>query len=108
MSGPDLEPLRSIAAILLERDLAAFRAAGRARQESLDRLADLERPSAATDLPLAAEAEVALRYGRWADARRSEINMTLARQTATWMEARDAARIALGRTQALDRLSGKG
>ena len=33
--------------------------------------------------------------------RRVELNQTLARQTATWSDARDAARLAFGKTQAL-------
>jgi hypothetical protein len=47
-------------------------------------------------------------YERWAEARRAEINLTLARQTAEWIEARDAARQAFGRADALRRLSDRG
>ena len=43
-------------------------------------------------------------YGRWADARRAEINQVLARQTGQWIEARDAAKIAFGKADALRRL----
>jgi hypothetical protein len=57
---------------------------------------------------LAAAVQAGLLYERWAEARRAEINLTLARQTAEWIEARDAARQAFGRADALRRLSDRG
>jgi len=51
--------------------------------------------------------EVSMRYQLWADQRRAEINLTLARQTATWLEARTEAAQAFGKSQALEGLSRK-
>lgn len=105
MTAKDLTPLIHVSRLLLERELAALRGATLARDESLRLLADLEQPATNSDLPLAAEAEVALRYRRWAEGRRREINLTLARQTADWLEARDRARLAFGRVEVLDKLA---
>jgi hypothetical protein len=93
---------------MLDHKLAALTLAAAAREESKARLAGLSRPAADTDLPLAAAAQTSLLYERWAEARRAEINLTLARQTAEWIEARDAARQAFGRTDALRRLTDRG
>lgn len=99
--------LRPLADMLLEARLTALQAAAAARAASLDRLADLERAAPATDLPDIAAAEVGMRYQRWADQRRAELNLTLARQTAAWIEARQAAAQAFGRSQALRGLADK-
>lgn len=74
-------------------------------------IAALDLPQAPTDLGLAASGQVALRYQQWADLRRSELNTVLARQTAEWLAAREEARLAFGKTEALSgiaaRLSGR-
>jgi len=109
LTGPDksrqITHLRKLTDLLLDARLADLHAAAAARAESLDRLADLERPAKASDLPDIAAAEVWMRYQRWADQRRAEINLTLARQTADWIEARQAAALAFGKSQALDGLA---
>jgi len=97
--------LRSLTDVMLDVRLAELHAAAAARDASLDRLADLDRPAQATGLPDLAAAEVGMRYQRWADQRRAEINLTLARQTAVWIEARQAAALAFGKSQALEGLS---
>lgn len=94
-----------LADLMLDSRLSALRAAAEARGASLTRLETLNAPPAATDLPAVAEALAGLAYQRWADARRAEINLVLARQTAEWMEARDAARLAFGRKRALQALA---
>ena len=99
-----LRRLTEVSALLLDTKMLALEAASRARQRSLDRLAEINRPSDATNLPLIAAAEVALRYELWADQRRSEINAMLARQTAEWEEARQHAAQAFGRNQVLTKL----
>ena len=48
-----------------------------------------------------------LAYQRWADARRGEINIVLARQTRDWLEAQDSARLAFGKAEALRRIHAK-
>jgi len=93
---------------MLDHKLAALTRAAAARDESKTRLAGLSRPLAETDLPLAAAAQAGLLYEHWAEARRAEINLTLARQTVEWIRARDAARQAFGRADALRRLSDRG
>jgi hypothetical protein len=45
-----------------------------------------------------------MRYALWADQRRSEINLVLARQTVEWVEARQEAARAFGRNQVLQKL----
>lgn len=95
--------LSKIADLLLDLRLAELQKAGRAREESLARLADLN-VAPSTDPDPVAAAQVDVRYQLWADARRAEINMTLARQTAKWMEARDSARAAFGKAEVLRKL----
>ncbi len=108
MSPRTLRPLVEISRLMLDHRLAALTRAAAAREESKARLAGLSQPPGTTDLPLAVAAQAGLLYERWAEARRAEINLTLARQTAEWIEARDAARQAFGRADALRRLSDRG
>ncbi len=93
--------LQSLSQMVLDSRLATLRNAADARAASLDRLADLSHSPVATELPELAAIEVAMRYHRWADQKRAEINLTLARQTATWLDARAEARTAFGKTEAL-------
>ena len=105
MTRRALQPLVGISQLILDAALADLRRAADARDESLARLCDLATVPCPTDLPLAAVAQADLLYARWADARRAEINLTLARQTADWLGARDAARRAFGRADALRKLA---
>ena len=68
-------------------------------------IAALNQPSPPTDLEPVTAGKVALSYDRWADQRRAELNLVIARQTADWMEARGNAQTALGRVQALQGLA---
>lgn len=99
-----LRRLAEVSSLMLDTKMLALERAARARQHSLDRMAELNRPAAPTDLPLVAAAEVALRYALWADQRRSEINLLLARQTVEWVEARQEAARAFGRNQVVQKL----
>ncbi len=96
--------LAEVAGLIYDTRLLALEKAARARQNSLDRLAEINRPAPDTDLPPVTAAEVAMRYELWADQRRSEINALLARQTAEWNEARQAAAQAFGRNQVVGKL----
>lgn len=96
--------LAQVSSLMLDTKMLALERAARARQNSLDRMAELNRPATPTDLPLVAAAEVALRYALWADQRRSEINLLLARQTVEWVEARQEAARAFGRNQVVQKL----
>jgi hypothetical protein len=99
-----LQRLKQIGALLRDTRLMELERAARARQTSLDRLAELERPATSTDLPPVVAGEVAMRYALWADQRRTEINLVLARQTVAWVEARQEAALAFGRDQVLGKL----
>ena len=97
-----MDRLGDIARLMLDVRLAALQAANRAKQESEQQLAGLAARLAPADgLPEVAAELAALSYQRWADVRRAELNLVLARQTAVWIDAREAARQAFGKKQAL-------
>lgn len=97
-----LAKLQQIAGLMLDSRLAALQTAARAKAESEAQLSGLAGAVAApADISAVAAEKAALNYQRWADARRAELNLVLARQTVVWMEARDAARVAFGKTEAL-------
>lgn len=100
-----LQRLAQVSNLILETKMLALEKAARARQHSLARMAELNRPAAPNDLPLVLAADVAMRYELWADQRRSEINLILARQTVEWVEARQAAAGAFGRNQVVQKLA---
>lgn len=107
MTGADkqrLSGLQDLAQMVLDAQLAELRQIARARDESLAHLAELNRPFAETDLNPIAAAEAEIRFQRWADLRRAEVNQTLARQTVQLQEARSAAQTAFGRANALAKL----
>ncbi|MCW1919181.1 hypothetical protein NX862_10455 [Rhodobacter sp. KR11] len=99
--------LTEISQLLFDQKMFVLERAARARQSSLDRLSELDRPMDAADLPLIQAQEIALRHALWADHKRREINTMLARQTAEWIEAREDASRAFGRNQVLNRLKGQ-
>lgn len=96
-----LDPLVRISGLMLEIRLSELHRIAKARAESQARLAGLATPPAEMDLPLAAAEQARLRYEGWAEARRAEINLTLSRQTAEWIEAKQTARRTFGRAEAL-------
>ena len=101
MSGVDrLTRLAGLARMISDLRLAELARAGRARAESRAKLAGLTQAPCASDMGAIAAARAELRYQAWAEARRAEINLTLARQMAEVLEAQDAARHAFGRSQA--------
>lgn len=103
--GQDLTRLKQISRLLLETNLARLNLAAQARQQSEAQLAGLEeRPASEGALPEVAAQMAALNYQRWAETRRAEINLVLAKQTAEWIEARDAACLAFGRDHVLQAL----
>lgn len=103
-----MKRLEQIAGLMFDSRLAELQHAAAARAETEARLAGLAAPDVVEgSLPQVSAELAALRYQRWADARRAELNLTLARQTANWLEARDAARLAFGKTQALAAVAAK-
>jgi len=98
-----LQRLTALSDLILDTQLAKLQAAAAERYKSLQRLEDLAAAPSdeANDLTHAA---TLMRYQRWADARRREINLVLARQTAVWMEARQNAQTAFGRAEVLKKI----
>jgi hypothetical protein len=99
-----LVQLQQVSQVMLDVRLLALDRAAKARQASLDHLADLNKPATPTDLNPVVAGEVAVRYENWADHRRSEINLALARQTVDWVEARQHAALAFGRNAVIGKL----
>jgi hypothetical protein len=100
-----IDRLAKLSRLVLDVALSEVERAARARAESRDLLAGLASASAPAELATIAGARAELRYQQWAEARRAEINVILARQTAEWMQAREAARHAFGRAEVLRELS---
>lgn len=109
MKRQNLQKLKDLAGLMLDHRLEHLRRAAEAKAQSEAALARLAIPPAPAPEGLegASAALAGLAYQRWADARRAEINQTLARQTHHWMEARDAAQKAFGKADALRRLMEK-
>jgi hypothetical protein len=97
----DLAKLGGLARLVLDHRLALLREAADRRDQSRQQIAALDQGAEPTDLPPLAAGQVGILYQSWADARRSELNMLLARQTADWLEARQNAQTAFGRAEAL-------
>jgi len=103
-----IRQLQQMAGLLFDSKLVDLKATARAMQETKDHLADLVAdPVLANEVAKIAMAVAGLRYDRWADVRRAELNLTLARQTAEWLDARDVARLAFGKTRALEAVKAK-
>lgn len=105
MKAEDLGRLERLAHLMLDQRLTDLRQAADAKAQSeaalaalsAHRMPDSDLVGASTDL-------VELAYSRWADGRRAEINVILARQTHLWLQARQAACLAFGKVDALRRL----
>ncbi len=97
----DIVKLQELARLMLDHRLSHLREAADQRDRSRMQIAALDQVAEPADLPLVQALQVGLRYQLWADARRAELNTVLARQTAEWLEARQDARQAFGRTEAL-------
>jgi len=100
----DHTQLQRLARMCLDRDLANLRKSADAKEALYDRLADLE-PRPATGFDPVTAARVAIMHQIWADARRAEINVSLARSIALWLEARSVASKSFGRWQVLSKLA---
>ncbi len=100
----NLKNLSQIAQLILDVKLAEVRAAAMARQDSLNLLAGLNAASA-VDLGVVVAAKSEMLYQQWADRRRAEINIVLARQTADWMDKQQTARRSFGQAEVLRKLS---
>ncbi len=104
----DLSRLADVAQLMLDDRLGRLRASASALERSRQQLAAINlaaRP--AEELSPVVGERVAIIYDRWADARRSELNLVIARQTADCLEARAEAQDAFGRVQALQGLAAR-
>lgn len=98
----DLSALKREAAL---GDLSRQAARCRHLREALD---GLDHPATAEpSLSVTEAARCAAMWTLWADRKRAELNLQLARQTAEWLAARDAARRDLARDEALRRLAAR-
>jgi hypothetical protein len=97
----DSARLDALAQLTLDHRLGKMQAATAALDRSKAQLAALATAGGPEDLPLVAGAMAEWHYQRWADLRKSELNLVIARQTADWLTTRDEAKRAFGRLQAL-------
>jgi len=105
----DLAALLRLASLERDRRLQALHEAGAARAVTLAALAELgaselEAQDAARRDGSPAVQHCAERFHHWIHARKAALHPALARETATWLEARAAAAAAEGRREVLDRL----
>ena len=102
-----LGALKSLADMILDQRLITLRAAQSACAETRSKLAGLDGQGAVDDCALVIAAAADLRYQTWADLRRKDLNMQLARQTVVALEASDAARLAFGKQNVLAKLQAR-
>lgn len=100
----DLPRLAELAQLMLDHRLGQLRQSAEALDQSRMQLAAINQAADPAGLDPVTAARVALGYDRWADVRRAELNLVIARQSAAWHEARNDAQTAFGRVQALQGL----
>ncbi len=101
----ELARLAKLAQLMLDHKLGVLKeTSDRLEQSRLQRSA-LDQAPPPVELEPILCSRIGLDYERWADVRRSELNLVIARQTAAWIEARGDAQTAFGRVQALQRLA---
>ena len=106
-ADPRLPELKRLSGLIRDLRLTELRRAEAERQTLRDRIALLnERPPVPEDLPPQVAAEVVLRYERWAERRRREIEAALTRKAKECESLKAEARVAVGRDGALARLTG--
>lgn len=99
--------LNRVTRLALDVNLSRLKSAVRARRALEESIAglDADRRRVSTNVESAStRAGADLLWQRWADSRRAEMNMALARARAEEIRARRAATLALGRDQALTNL----
>jgi hypothetical protein len=101
----DLNRLAEVAQLMLDHRLGQLRVASSQLVRSRTQLQSINAAAKPADLPPVAAEKVALVYDRWADVRRADLNLVIARQTVKMMEARSEAETACGRLQALQGLA---
>lgn len=101
----DLARLIDLAQLTLDHRLSQLRTASLALERSQGQMAEINRAANPADLPLITSARTEWTYQRWADLRRAELNLVIARQKAEYLSTCSAAKTAFGRVQALRNMS---
>jgi hypothetical protein len=99
--------LAQINEVALDQRLTALKAARTAKFSTQARIAALEVTDFETGCSLLATAQVELLYQAWCEDRRKQLNLLLARQTVTEIEADAAARAVFSRKIALHGLAAR-
>jgi hypothetical protein len=102
-----IKRLEDIAAVVLDQNLMALKAAMRLQSETRAKLEALDRCDGGFDCAPQAAARADVLYQIWVEARRSELNLKLAQHSAAVILAKDAARAAFGKTSALQGLTAR-
>lgn len=97
----DLSQLARLAQLALDHKLGVLKESSERLEHSRMQLAALNQTTMSVDLDAVTLSRVGVDYERWADSRRSELNLVISRQTAVWLEACSEAKTAFGRVQAL-------
>ncbi|QYZ69811.1 hypothetical protein [Neotabrizicola shimadae] len=103
----DLRRLQVLSDLIRDSRLEAVKQAAQAEVQTCRRLEALSQNGAALDLHPAAAHAASLAYESWAELRRRELLVTLARQRAELAEAEAAARDAFGRAEAIKSILGR-
>lgn len=96
--------LRGLSDMILQMRLSELQIAVQARAQTQSQLQALAAPKPAImddGVHLQAALHAAETHAVWVTGRRKELTALLARETATWLDARDKARLAQGRDSAL-------
>ena len=102
-----LAALGRIADLMLDQRLQVLLRAQDARTATKDRIAALEQPQDLDACSLQASVQAQMLYQAWADMRRKDLNLVLAKQTVKVMEVESDARLAFGKQSALRQLQDK-
>jgi hypothetical protein len=97
----DRARIAELAQMMLDHRLGLLRTTGTELDRSKLQLQAINTAAEPASLPLVTGQTVGLTYERWANVRRSDLNLVIARQTASWISAREDAVTAFGRFQAL-------
>lgn len=103
----DIARLADLAQVVLDHRLVRLRSTAARLEQSQLQLLAINDAAPAADLEPIVSSRVGLGYERWADIRRAELNLVIARQTADWLDACAEAQTAFGRVQALQSLTGR-
>jgi hypothetical protein len=93
-----------MAGLVFDERTQRLRRENEARDALLRQLADLNAGPAAEGLVWPAAERAMFDYEQWATARRAEINQRLAMQVVRCHQTAEEARLAFGRTQALEKV----